>query len=133
MVRFSKSRENGAEESGGKRVRDRELQVRIRHLMIEGPKPWATRGRVPVSLRAPSIPPRLPVTASRCVRLCPPWLPGTAPGATLSALIRRAARPPRTSPLPGAAPALLTQTPRRCRRGRPDRCAPTARTLPFST
>lgn len=81
-------------------------------------------GGVPVSLRAQSIPPRLPVRASRCVRLSPPWLPGAAPGATLSALIRRAARPPRTSPLPGAAPALPTRTPCRCRRGRPGRSAP---------
>lgn len=126
--RLSKSRGNGDGEPGGERVRSQELQVGI-----EGPNPWATGGRVPVLLRVPSIPPRLPVTASRCVHLRPPRLPGAAPGATLSALIRRAARPLRTSPLPGAAPALPTRTPRRCGRGRPGRCAPTARTLPFST
>lgn len=133
MRGFSKSRENGAGEPGGERIRGQELQVGIRHLMIEGPNPWATGGRVPVSLHAPSIPPRLPVTVSRCVHLCLSRLPSAEPGATLSALIRRAARPPRTSPLPGAAPALPTRTPRRCRRGRPGRYAPTARTLPFST
>lgn len=95
--RFSKSRENGAGESGGERTRGREFQVWIRHLMIEDPPPNPRRlegGGVPVSLRAQSIPPRLPVRASRCVRLSPPRLPGAAPGATLSALIRRAARPP---------------------------------------
>jgi hypothetical protein len=60
-----------------------------------------------------------PLAASRRARLCPPRLPGAAPGAILSALVARAARPPRTSPPPGAAPGRPARTPRLCGRGRP--------------
>lgn len=119
MRGFSKSRENGAGEPGGERIRGQELQVGIRHLMIEGPQPlddWregpslaprAKHPAAPTCYSQPLCPPLSALAARRRAGgdfKCSHPSRGTSPAHVTAAWRRPCPPHPDPAPLPEGAP-----------------------------